>query len=532
VGEEDAQARDLRHASRRRAIRRQFLKAGPELSDKSSGFIDRHAAARAGARFRARPWQAVEIVLASAFGVTLLVLGGTLVRAWAIVVADAAASLIPLLRVDGAATAWTLALGLGRIVLAALPSVLLIRTLSPHRRIWLIPIVAMLVIVSSPLSLGACATTGRWILLAAASGLAAALTRFRFLRWLALLPFVLLWEVVPSHGLLTFSAVGTEDPAYRERLLAECARHDGTRPRNLTADVLMPYHGINSVDDDLVLLTGEGPNDGGMHGHTGGRRVGSWWLRRRDGVFEIEQPSNVSGNLWRGCVLDGTIWMARANSIFGAKRLPDGDRAYEKVFAVPLPSAEEDFGETACDPVGGRVYVTEGYSGGMWEVMPSGGEPRRHEIGGVVLLPKRRFDGQVVLTSTASLIVFSPSEDRVIQRLPAGLANVGFDVCEADGSVAIADLSGRVRVFKMDAAGAYRFAWGVSLFAPRRVAYSRDCSRLAATSADDHHVSIVDTSTHRVVDVFSAGPALREVAPTGPREFSVTDVCSMTTYRW
>lgn len=464
--------------------------------------------------------------------VALIVQARTVVRLWAIAIVDAAMSVAPLLRVDGAATAAVLALALAKLGLAALPSIVLIRLVPRHRRLWLVALVGMLVTVSAPLSLAACPTVGRWVLLAVASAAAVALTFMPYLRWTAVLPFVLLWEVVPHHGLLNFAQVGTDDPAYRDHLLLECARHAGTRPHNLTADLLMPYHGINALGDDLVLLTGEGPNDGGMRDHTGGRRAGSWWLRRRDGRFEFEQPSDATGNLWRGCVLDGTIWMARANHIVGTRRIGDGDGAHEEVRRLQFPSAEMDFGETACDPAHGRVFVTEAMMGGMWEVALAGGAPRRHAIGGVILLPRGRFDGRVVLINNASLMVFSPDDERVVERLPAGLALIGFDVCRGDGSVAVADATGRLRIFRIGDDGHYAFAWGVSLFAPRRVAYSPDCSRIAVTSADDRRVYIVDAVAHRIADVFAAGPALREVAATGPREFSITDVCSMTSYRW
>ena len=99
-------------------------------------------------------------------------------------------------------------------------------------------------------------------------------------------------------------------------------------------------------------------------------------------------------------------------------------------------------------------------------------------------------------------------------------------------SVVLADASGRIRVFKLDASQKYQFSWGLSLFAPRRVAFSPDCSHIAATSADDHRVFLVDAGARRLSRTFYAGPALREVAATGPREFSVTDVCSITTYKW
>jgi hypothetical protein len=446
-------------------------------------------------------------------------------------ISEGVAALGALLRADGAATAWLLALASAKLGLALLPSLLLIGAAPRRRWFWLIPL-AVLAILTTPLSFAACATPVGWLVLVVVSAAAVGLSSRRYLRWTAVLPPLVLWQVVPNHGALVFAQVGTEDPAYRAQLLGECARRAGTRPENLTAELLMPYHGINVLRDDLVLLTGEGSNDGNMRDRTGGRPGGSWWLRRRDGTVRFDVPSSATGNLWRGCLLDDTIWMARANLLVGVTRPAGDESAGEQVTRLQIPSRDMDFGETACDPEHRRVYITEALQGGMWEVTRAGGAPRRHQIGGVILLPKRRFDGRLVLTSTASLIVFSPSDDRVTERLGAGVANIGFDICPADGTVAIADATGRLRVFALDAAGHYQFAWGVSLFAPRRVAYSPDCARLAVTSADDHSVNLIDTATHRVVDVFSAGPALREVVATGPREFSVADVCSMTTYRW
>jgi hypothetical protein len=294
----------------------------------------------------------------------------------------------------------------------------------------------------------------------------------------------------------------------------------------------MPYHGITAYGDDLVFLAGEGPEDGGMRGNSGGRRVGSWWLRRKDGGYEIELPSMATGNLWRGCLIDDTIWMVRARLAVGVKRLPVGGATHERVLVLPIPSQDMDLIDTACDPAGRRIFVTEYLAGGLWEVPIDGAAPRRHAIGGGMLIPRWRFDSRLVLGHSGALVVFDPDEDRVLESVPSGLANLGLDLCRRDGAAAVADTTGRLRVFALDRDGHYRFAWGVSVFAPRRVAYSPDCSRIAVTSADDHRVFVIDAEQRRVVDVFRAGPALREVAPTGPREFSVSDVCSMTTYRW
>lgn len=448
-------------------------------------------------------------------------------------VLGAVSSFLSLLRVDGAATSWLLALAVGRIGLAILPSVVLVRSVPRHRRIWLIPMLGLLAVLVLPFSLTACATADRWILLAFLSVAASLLVRFRLLRWAVVLPYAVLLEVVPSHGLLSFADVGTRDPAYRAQLLTECTRNDGVRPPNLTADRLQPYHGINLIGDDLLFLAGEGPNDGAMRGNSGGRRVGSWWLRRTDGGFEFEMPSDATGNLWSGCMIDGTLWMTRAGRVVGVKRLPEGTPPdHEEVRTLDVPSSDIDLLEAACDPAGNRVFVTEFFNGGLWEVPLDGGKPRRHEIGGVLLIPEWRSDGKLVLVNSSSLMVYDPDAGRIIERVGARLGGHGFALCQATGAAAVADLSGRLRVFEIDGSGHYRFAWGVSVFAPRRVAYSSDCSHIAVTSADDHRVFIIDATTHRVVDAFREGPALREVASTGPREFSVSDVCSLTTLRW
>jgi hypothetical protein len=190
-----------------------------------------------------------------------------------------------------------------------------------------------------------------------------------------------------------------------------------------------------------------------------------------------------------------------------------------------------DFGDPTCDPGRGRLYTAEMTLGGLWEIDPDTERMWRHEVGGILPIPMLRFDGRLVIKTSAELLVFDPTVGRVLERTPAGLADFGFDLCGADGRAAVADMTGRLRVYQLDEDG-YRFAWGVRMFAPRRVAFSPDCARIAVTSADDRRVFIVDTESRSIVDVHEAGPALREVAATGAREFSISDVCSITSYRW
>jgi len=465
--------------------------------------------------------------------IALLTLSGfrAILRIWVTIVLLAAQAFVPLARMDPAGMLPTAGLAILRLALASIPSILLIYASPLHRRIWLIPLVGAFIIMSSIVSLAACASLERWLLLILIVGLSATLIRFPLLRWTFFLPYLVLAEVVFSHGALSLAQVGTDRPAYRDELLEACGRREGTRPPNLRADLLMPYHGITAWNEEFALLTGEGPQDGGMRDHTGGRPAGSWWLRRRNGAYHFEIPSRATGNLWHGCVLDHTIWMARANFVVGARLSSTTPVPDEQVVHVPIPAGEMDFGEVACSPEHGRLYVGEATAGGLWELAPDGSGARRHPVGGIIIMPKRRFDGKIVMTNAGRLIVFDPAESRVTESIPAGFFLSGLDVCERDGSVVVADTSGRIRIFEL-ASGRYEFAWGLSLFAPRRVAFAPDCSHIAVTSADDHRVFLVDGSAHRVSKTFTAGPALREVVATGPREFSVTDVCSITSYGW
>ncbi|MBI3784760.1 MAG: hypothetical protein HY270_15310 [Deltaproteobacteria bacterium] len=480
---------------------------------------------------RLRPWKAIEILLALVFLIGLVENPGvwTFARIWLTAFSFSAEALIPLLAADSAATFVELARVLLRILLAFAPAVLAIYRAPWHRRLWLVPVVLILVVVSSPVSLAAGATALRWLLLVSASAIALLAQRFRWFGWVLLVPVLLLFECAPSHVLAPWRTAKRAD---REQLLARCQQHDGERAENLTSDQLMPYHGVNALTDDLALLSGEGAEDGDMRGWAGDRRVGSWWLRRVNGRFRFELPSSASGNLWRGCILDGTIWIARANFAVGVKRLPEGGSVPEEVYRIGIPSRDIDFGETACDPQHHRVYISEATEGGLWSFDPLHQDFRRVQIGGIVLLPKFRRDGQLVLTNTGTLMTFDPGGQRITQSLAAGLMISGFDICDKDGSVAVADVAGRLRVFRLSAGGRYEFAWGVSMFAPRRVAWGRDCTRLALTSGDDRRVFMVDTDKHSINQTFTAGPALREVAATGPRELSVTDVCGVTSYRW
>ena len=130
------------------------------------------------------------------------------------------------------------------------------------------------------------------------------------------------------------------------------------------------------------------------------------------------------------------------------------------------------------------------------------------------------------------LVVYVPGESRVVQRTPAAIASSSLALCQADGTAAVPDLAGRLRVFRMNADGGYDFDWGLSLFAPRAAAFSPDCAFIGVTSADDRHVWIVERASRRVVETFELGPAIRGAAFIGPRALAVADACTVSVLRF
>ena len=381
---------------------------------------------------------------------------------------QASLSLPSLLLVDGPATTLTVVMAVARLACAVAPCVAVMRAVPLSRRLWVVPILIVLLIAVAPVSLASCRTPGAWLLLTAVSLFATmAASRVWWLRWTCILPFIVLSEAVPRHAL---AGVRAADPGYRTTLLEWCQSRDGEQPSNLTVDHLMPYHGITVLDEDRLLLSGEGPNASDDRTPPGSHGVCSWWMRRGDDGYRFELPSDASGNLWRGCLLDGTIWMARANFLVGARRTADDGPQYEEVYRLPIPSRAMDYGEVACDPAHRTVWVTEAIDGGIWEVDPERGRFDRYEVGGMIPFPKRRPDGKLVISTTGRLIVFDPEQKRELDWVGAGIAVIGFDVCPVDGSVAVADAVGRLRIYAIDETGRYRFQRGASLFAPRRVA--------------------------------------------------------------
>jgi hypothetical protein len=176
------------------------------------------------------------------------------------------------------------------------------------------------------------------------------------------------------------------------------------------------------------------------------------------------------------------------------------------------------------------VFVSEMLRGGAWQISLADGSMRHHDLRAFYLqLVRRDDDGLLIGISTTDLLVFDPRSGRVVARTAAAIGAGGLDVCQRDGSAAVADYAGQLRLFTRRASGAYAFERGVSLASPRRVAFSPDCEWLAVTSGDDRTAYILRRADLSVWRTYDLGPGLRDVVYTGRREVAIVDACTVNT---
>jgi hypothetical protein len=427
--------------------------------------------------------------------------------------------------VDGPATLRLSLSYLGKLLLALAPTAMLIRC-APKWRIAGC-VFGALTLAGSISFVRACPSFGHWVVLASLSALGVLLVRHPFGRWAVGLPLIVLLVVPASqHG----SALGRG-----EDLVARCAANDGERPTNLQASQLVPrYYGIHFLPPDRILLTGETSEDGRfMNIPHGGQ--GSWWLRKSpEGRLAFAGRSQANGNVWTSCRLAGEIWFVRAGYFMEVQ--PPGADGPERVRPIPFPMVGFDAPDIACDDRTGTLYASDLLDGRLVEFSPRTGEqPHRRPDSVSVrggLMSIREGDGRLVMLDFQDLVVYALDESRVVRTTPAAIASSSLALCQADGAVAVPDLAGRLRVFRMDDDGGYAFDWGLDLFAPRAAAFSPDCAFIGVTSADDRHVWVIDRGTRRVVKTFELGPAIRGAAFIGPRELAVADACTVSVLRF
>lgn len=462
---------------------------------------------------RARILRGVEVAIAAAFPVLALasegpraVLRGGVVALW-----SALAAWPRLFAADPGPTALVTASVLAKLALLFGPAIAALVTAPRHRLAWA-PALSVFALFAMPLSHPAVCTVATWTLLAIAGAAASIAVRRKRLRALALLPLFVVFEPALSHTPLADLVW----PA--ARLAGRCEQNDGERPEGYSPDRARPrYYAVTPYRGEL-LLTGD--------------RGSGWLVPRGDSRYAFGPPSVVHGNFWQGCSFGDALWLTK-RSVFVRIERPGPDGAPERVTRIGVPELlggriELDLTDPICSRVTRTVFVGQLVRGDILELEPATGELRSHPAGGFNLQLFERGDGLIAGIDSADLFVFDPGERRVVDRVPAGLTAIGLGVCARDGTAAVADMAGRLRVFELDERGRYRFARGVLLPAPRRVDFSPDCRLLAVGSGDDETVRVLDSETLRVERTYRLGPGLRDLTFLDDRRLAVVDACTVS----
>jgi hypothetical protein len=434
-------------------------------------------------------------------------------------VAGSGRALLALLQVDALGTIGSVGNSVATLIVSALPLAVLTRRWRGWE--WLriafwLPILAFLWPLSGATAFGKIAIT---------SGLVLVLMRWRWLRWTVWIPLIVLGYPAVTHiaGGFAWSRPG---------LFERCLSNDGTRPANLTAEHVSPaFMGVSAYSSEELLLAGMGPQGplvgAGSPGPLTGR---SSWLRRyAPGRWRFDAPSSVDDMYWKGCRIGDELWVAQGNKFVGVRR--DARTGAESVRRIEIePAAEIEVTGVVCDTAEDRVYTIDGVEGGaVWELAAASGDVRKlaDRIGGLPPFAQLREAGQLIIANGTDFAVYSIKREEIVQRTPAAVQMfLGVDVCPIDRQVASADLHGRVRFFDSAGDEEYRFSWGISLRAPRLLAYSPDCRHVVVSSLDDETIWIVDRTRRTVVAEHRVGPALRGTTFLSDREFAIADACT------
>jgi hypothetical protein len=464
------------------------------------------AAGHVGRFIRRRPITSAELALVAFVLWELLTDPGTrkITGLLAINTAGSLRSLWALSQVDTKDTLVALAVMGGALLIAMLPLLVLSRR-SGRWAFLHLTFLGVLSYYCMPLLAGV-----NVVWLTITSALSLWLIRFRWLRWTAILPWLVVVAPFPIHQ---FGVVWN-----RAALLRRCETNDGRRPIGVPSESIHPgYKGVTQLRRDEALLPIGGAG-------------GSAWLRRVGQEWKVDAPSRVNFSFWPGCVMDDELWLGRPNFVMGVRR--DAATGVETIRKVLIPDEVMDFAEIVCLPETGQVLITEALTGsGLWEVTPKTGTARRlaHAAGGLGAMARRGAPGELVVVNGTELLRYSIEREEVIDRTPAAVQMFGgLDVCPLDGEAAVCDVFGRVRFFKPDADGHYQFDWGVPVPAPRELVLSPDCQYAAVTSWDDESVYLIDVKARRRIASYRVGPGLRGLTFLGPREFAVADACTMT----
>lgn len=386
--------------------------------------------------------------------------------------------------------------------------------LSPRHRLAWIPF--GLVIWPAILGNAVPGVTGwlMWLLFGVAAGVAWVAVKRPALRAAALLPSVIALEPLLGHSPLSDIAWSPE------RLASKCATNDGTRPVDFRPDIATTrYFSVTPVSPELMLLTGE-------------RR--SFWVRRADdGVAHLGPALRLTGNFWQGCVKAGKVWLTSRARVCEATP-PAGPDAPGEHACYDVPGSAEvgvelDYVDVLCAEQRDSVYVGQLMRGGLIEFDPLTRSSTWHPVlPGLNLQFVARKDGRFVGITTTRLLVFDPGTERVLEEQAAGIVAMGIDICASDDAVAVADFTGRLRLFeRSEDGGAYRLRAGAHVPAPRRVAFSPSCEHLVVTSGDDRHAFLLRRRDLQVIRTWNLGPGLRDVVFLDEHRVAAADGCTV-----
>jgi len=427
---------------------------------------------------------------------------------------EAFVAVLSLIRVDSTATILISVLTLLKVALVLAPLSVLWLRIYKHHWFWLF-LNVFVVVLSLPLLFAALSSPWMWFFFIISSlvGLWSTQSPHSILRTAVILPFIVLLEPFSSHsplGDILWTA---------ERLEARCSGNDGNRPLGFKADLAQTrYFSVTKLNPNTILLTGE--------------KQSSWWLRRDENekYFRLEKKSKVSGNLWEGCLLNSTLWFTHLGRITSVERLSDSAESHEIVTQYKTNAGRElDFVDAICDTDQNRILVSELTQGRFHSLSLENKEITAQKVfPGIHTQLVQRDDGMIVGIDTARLFLFDPQQDVVTASYSAGIVAMGVDVCKDDDAVIISDMAGRLRLFETDSNGTYHFSGGTYLIAPRRVAFSPDCTSIAVTSTDDSTLWLVNRKGLVLQKRYQIGPGLRDVTFISNTEIVAADACSAT----
>lgn len=460
---------------------------------------------------KALPYVEMGIALLPAMAIVSSASLRALVATCAFAVLDGAFSSLRLIPTDPA-SALTAFAALSRVILLLAPLARMFARAPRHRLAW-IPLVLVVWLGVLGTSVAAFSSVLMWALLCIASAAAWFLVARPWFALAAFLPWIFALEPMLGHSPLGDS-VWT-----KARLAERCRENDGMRPVDLSPDFMVArYFGVTPFDKASMLVTGE--------------RRSFWAHYDANNKLFLGSPLTVRGNMWQGCVRDGSAWLTRRDFLCEVPTPREGQGpGKETCYEVRGPAElgpELDYVDVVCPSYRPTVYVSQLVRGGYLEFDSKTGGTTFHSIlPGMNLQLVERPDGMLAGITTSRLFLFDPKTDRVVEEHPAGAVAMGIDVCRSDNALVVTDFVGRVRIYEWGSDGHYHFVRGAFYPAPRRAAFSPDCSSIAITSGNDRNAFLLRRSDLGLLRSYRLGPGLRDIVFLDAERAAVVDACTV-----